>query len=459
MIFSSTVFILLFLPFTLMVYYNPLIKNRTFRNLFLLVVSIFFYAWGEPIFVLNLLTSIIITYFLVLLMAKKKSKRWLIICVTYHILNMFIFKYFSFVCGEFGILIGGEKVNIALPMGISFFTFQLLSYVFDVYYGKVKEQKNIFKLALYVSLFPQLVAGPIVRYESIVHQIAERKESFQGVLEGLERFTIGLGKKVLLANYLAVLADNIFGMSSRSVLIAWIGAISYMLQIYFDFSGYSDMAIGLGKMFGFQFQENFNYPYISKSVTEFWRRWHISLSSWFRDYVYIPLGGNRVSNIIWIRNIFVVWLLTGIWHGANWTFLLWGMIYFVLLIAEKKFNYIDRLGFLGHVYTLFMIILAWVIFRADSISMAFKYIGQMFGIGSVSFGSSTDKIIIGSGYLIIGVAVVATTPVYKKVQDWGKGKCREIIQLFLSIWTLIVFILSMASILRGMYNPFIYFNF
>lgn len=457
MIFSSTVFILLFLPLTVMVYYNPFVKKRGFRNYFLLAASLLFYAWGEPIFIIDLLISIVITFILVRIMAKRKSKKWLIVCIIYHVLNMFIFKYLSFICSEFEILIKGKIVDIALPIGISFFTFQLLSYVFDVYYGKVEEQTNIMNLGLYVSLFPQLIAGPIVRYESIANQIVNRKETLQSVLDGLERFALGLGKKVLLANYLAVLADNIFGMSNRSVLIAWIGAVSYTLQIYFDFSGYSDMAIGLGEMFGFHFEENFDYPYISKSITEFWRRWHISLSSWFRDYVYIPLGGNRVSEIRWIRNIFIVWLLTGIWHGANWTFLIWGLFYCVLLLTEKKFKYINKLGFIGHFYTLFMVILAWVMFRADNVKEAFIYIGQMFGMGAVSWGSSTDRIIVSSGFLIVSVACLAATPIYKKIQD--AGKVHSIIHTAFSLWALIVFILSMASILRGMYNPFIYFNF
>jgi len=459
MVFPSTVFLFLFLPITLLIYYSPCSRKRNFRNLFLVCMSLLFYAWGEPVFVFNLILSIVVTYLFVRIMIKGHAKRWLIFCVAYHIVNIFIFKYLTFVCAELGILIGNKEVNIALPIGISFFTFQLLSYIFDVYYGKVKVQENILHLALYVSLFPQLIAGPIVRYETIEREIEERKESLRDVLEGSKRFAIGLGKKVLLANYLAVISDTVFSLPSRSVLIVWLGAISYTLQIYFDFSGYSDMAIGLGRMFGFHFLENFNYPYISKSVTEFWRRWHISLSSWFKDYVYIPLGGNRVTHIKWIRNLFLVWLLTGIWHGANWTFIVWGLLYFVVLLLEKEFCYPQRLGFFNRVYTLFVVIIAWVIFRSESMSMAIKYIGEMFGVGTVPFGSSAEEIIVNSGWLIIGVASLACVPVYQKLIDIEAVKIKRIVDLLTTIWAVVILILSLASIINGMYNPFIYFNF
>ena len=346
MVFTSSVFLFLFFPALILLYYFPLLREIKIKNAILLISSLIFYAWGEPIYVFLMLFSIAVTYFLGLGLDKYSRKKCILISgISYHIIVLFIFKYLAFIVKEADLLFQKkEQLSIAVPIGISFFTFQLLSYLFDVYYKKVAAQRNIFYLALYVAFFPQLIAGPIVRYNQIEEQIMHRELKIENFSMGMERFIYGMGKKVLIANYVAYISDRCFGIyRGESVMLAWLGAIAYTLQIYFDFSGYSDMAIGLGKMFGFQFSENFNYPYLSKSITEFWRRWHISLSSWFRDYVYIPLGGNRVCKAKWYRNLFIVWLLTGIWHGANWTFLMWGLCYFLLLIIEKSIRVKDKI--------------------------------------------------------------------------------------------------------------------
>ena len=370
------------------VYCNPIFKGRTFRNTVLLLASLAFYGWGEPVFVFLMMLSILMTWFVGLRMDRSDGhkKNWLTVGIGLHVLLLFVFKYVSFLSKELSELLSADwlRINISLPIGISFFTFQLMSYLFDVYYGKTKVQKNLAWLALYVSLFPQLIAGPIVRYEQIADEILNRRENKADFVAGIQRFVYGMAKKLLISNYVAVLTDNIFSLSasqSISVMSAWLGAISYALQIYFDFSGYSDMAIGLGQMCGFHFWENFNYPYVSKSITEFWSRWHISLGTWFRDYVYIPLGGSRVSKGKHVRNIFLVWLLTGIWHGANWTFVVWGLYSFALLMLEKNLKFTDRLGWFSHVYAMVFVIIGSTIFRAESLGLALRYLGQMFGLG------------------------------------------------------------------------------
>lgn len=462
MVFSSTIFLFLFLPFVLLIYYNPILKNRKFKNIFLMCASIGFYAWGEPIFVFVMIFSIVLNWFLALQIAGtggKIKKILLVTAVVYNVGLLFIFKYLSFAVKNVSLLFGREdwKLTIALPIGISFFTFQILSYVLDVYNGKVKVQKNLLKVALYVSLFPQLIAGPIVRYSVIEGEIDHRKESREGVEKGLFRFVYGLAKKVLMANYMAVIADNVFAMGSRTVVMAWLGAIAYTVQIYFDFSGYSDMAIGLGEIFGFHFEENFNYPYIASSVTEFWQRWHISLSRWFRDYVYIPLGGNRVSRNRWIFNLFIVWALTGIWHGANWTFIAWGLLYFVFRLIETYIPIIKKMGVFSHIYTMFVVIAAWVIFRSESILQAVRYIGQMFGIGSSRIVDSVAMDYMKSSWLFFGLGVVFSTPAYrfslKKIKNTEvRQSCECAVILFL-------FALSVLACIKSTYNPFIYFNF
>lgn len=464
MVFSSTVFLFLFLPLVLIIYYNPIVKNRKFRNIFLLLVSLGFYAWGEPVFVFIMMLSIIINWFLALKIDKnEKKKRYVILAILYNVGLLFVFKYLSFFANNMGLLFKVDKItlNIALPIGISFFTFQMLSYVLDVYFNKAKVQKNLLYVGLYVSLFPQLIAGPIVRYETIANEIETRQENTKDFCDGIYRFVYGLGKKVLISNYVGLVVDNIFvsmNITPISTATVWLGAIAYTLQIYFDFSGYSDMAIGLGKMFGFHFSENFNYPYMAKSITDFWRRWHISLSTWFRDYVYIPLGGNRVSNKRHIFNLFIVWLLTGMWHGANWTFIVWGLFYFILLIMEKKTNIVQKMGFFSYIYTMFFVIIGWVIFRSDNFSVLKQYLGYMFGIGSNGIVDSMAIDYIKFSGIALVVGIIASFPIGKFIKEKIKinNNIKDILEM---IFVVIIFILSILVCIRSTYNPFIYFNF
>lgn len=462
MVFSSTIFLFLFLPFVLLLYYNPICKSRKFKNIILLFASIGFYAWGEPIFVFVMFLSIVFNWGMALWIDRAKGKvrkAVLIISVVYNVGLLFIFKYLSFLMKNISVIAGKEdwKVTIALPIGISFFTFQILSYILDVYNKKVAVQRNLLKVALYVSLFPQLIAGPIVRYAAIEDEIDHRKESWNNVEEGLFRFVYGLAKKVLIANYMAVIADNVFAMNTRTLMMAWLGAAAYTLQIYFDFSGYSDMAIGLGRIFGFHFAENFDYPYISSSVTEFWTRWHISLSSWFKDYVYIPLGGNRVSRKRWIFNLFIVWLLTGIWHGANWTFILWGLLYFVFRMLEIYLPSIKKMGIFSHIYTMLTVTVAWVIFRSESLLQAAGYIGQMIGIGISGVADSVAIDYIKNSWLFFALGIIFCTPAYRL----ALGKIRNgLLRQFCECAVIVaLFVLSVLSCIKSTYNPFIYFNF
>lgn len=463
MVFSSTIFLFLFLPTVLIGYYNPWFRSQGFRNGFLLLASLGFYAWGEPVFVFLMIASIMVTWLFGLSIGKKqdKAKRILTGAIIYHVAILFVFKYSGFVAQQAGLLLFHKDVEtgIELPIGISFFTFQMMSYLFDVYWGKTAVQKSIFKLALYVLLFPQLIAGPIVRYNQIEKEIDHRNVSKKDFTEGMERFIYGLAKKVLLSNYLAYVADSVFDASERSVAAAWLGGICYTLQIYFDFSGYSDMAIGMGRMFGFHFTENFNYPYISKSVTEFWRRWHISLSTWFRDYVYFPLGGNRVSKERWIFNIFTVWLLTGIWHGANWTFLIWGLLYFVVLMIEKITGFIEKLGRFSHIYTMTAVILAWVIFRADTIGDAVIYLGNMAGIHSTGLIDELFSEMMKTGAFVLVVGCALSAPVYRIMLDRIRMKSERVEEIVRSVTGIVLFILAVVETVASTYSPFIYFNF
>lgn len=467
MVFSSTVFMFLFLPIVLIVYYNPLIKDIRFKNIWLFIASMIFYAWGEPIFVFLMIFSIIVTWIFGLLMDRdsSNSKILLVLSIIYHIIVIFIFKYLAFLVKEVGLLLFHQDIaiGIELPIGISFFTFQMMSYLFDVYYKKVAVQKNIIKLALYVSLFPQLIAGPIVRYNQIAEQIDNRQPGYDDIVAGMKRFIYGIAKKVLIANYMAQVADNVFDyIDNRTVAMAWLGAICYTLQIYFDFSGYSDMAIGLGRMFGFRFSENFNYPYISRSVTEFWRRWHISLSSWFRDYVYIPLGGNRHGKTRQIINLFIVWLLTGIWHGANWTFLIWGLLYFIILVVEKickvsgDSNYNSKFPILRWLYTIIIVVFTWVIFRSESVAEAIVYLGEMLGICSTGLADSAFTEYITATIIVLTLAIIGSTPLIKKVID--KVLASKFYWLE-SLWVVLIFIVTLLQVISVTYNPFIYFNF
>lgn len=387
MLFTSEVFLFLFLPFTVAVYFLAFRKNTFVKNVFLLIMSLLFYAYGEPLYVLLMIFMIAIHYIFALLIFRNKNRNgWILgICIFIDICILGYFKYSNFIIDNLNnvVHLGIKNLDVRLPIGISFYTFQSISYVIDVYRGKVKAQRNPLYLGLYISLFPQLIAGPIVRYETIEKEIIHRKENIKDFSLGVNRFIVGLGKKVLLANQFAIFADAAFNATSRSVAFAWGGAIAYSLQILFDFSGYSDMAIGLGRMFGFHFLENFKYPYISRSITEFWRRWHMSLQTWFKDYVYIPLGGSHVKTIgRHIFNMFVVWSLTGLWHGANWTFVIWGEMYFILLVIEKYTPLIDKLGKFSNIYTLLFVMVGWVFFRSDSISKAIAYLLSMIGFGS-----------------------------------------------------------------------------
>lgn len=473
MLFSSTFFLYIFLPIVLIIYYGASKKQES-RNLILLISSLIFYAWGEPKFVLVMLVSIAANYYFGILVDKarhtSKVKLYLTIMVVFNLTIMGIFKYLGFIVETLNDIINLSisVPQIALPIGISFFTFQSISYVIDVYRGHGKVLKNPLDVGLYVAFFPQLIAGPIVRYETIANEIHGRKETEKDFAEGIVRFIIGLSKKVLLSNQFALIADKAYaleGANSLTVGLAWLGAISYMLQIYFDFSGYSDMAIGLGRMFGFHFNENFNYPYIAKSVSDFWRRWHISLGTWFRDYVYIPLGGSRVGKAKLFRNIFVVWLLTGVWHGANWTFIAWG-IYFGILLMIEKFTGLDkwlaRSKVVGHVYTLFLVLISWVLFRANSLEHALDYMKYMFGMGDMSITSDLTHLYLSENILVLVIGMFAALPFSKWVKRWYQME-NETVQTVSKVLGMIalalLFFTSVSYLVKGTYNPFIYFNF
>lgn len=475
MLFSSSVFLFLFLPLVLLGYYGAYACLGRFRrlscNLLLLAASLCFYAWGEPWFVLLMLVSILANHIFGLWIhrrrARGESTHLPVACaLVFNLGILFVFKYLTFFLTQLHAL--GVPLlipSIALPLGLSFFTFQGLSYVLDVDRRTSPVQPSLFKTALYISFFPQLIAGPIVKYSAIAQELDFRRENWGDFSSGVCRFLSGLGKKVLLANQLAVVADAAFGLpdGERTVGLAWLGAICYTLQIYYDFSGYSDMAIGLGRMFGFHFQENFHYPYLSRSITEFWRRWHISLSSWFRDYVYIPLGGSRVDTAgKHLRNLFVVWLLTGIWHGANWTFLVWGLFYFLLLALEKFLGVGKHWsGGLRWSYTMLMITLGWVLFRADSLTAAVCYLQTMF-FPVAGWWDGLATLYLSENRVLLPLAILFCAP----VAPWWITRCsakRGILALVREIGyaaaLLTIFVLSAAFLIKGTYNPFIYFNF
>jgi len=460
MVFSSDVFLFLFLPAVLFFYYVVCRKSIRAKNIILLLSSLFFYAWGEPAVVFLMILSIVVNYFFGLHMDGKHRKGILIISVLFNLSFLFVFKYLDFALETAGFLLGRKLagVGIALPIGISFYTFQSLSYVVDVYRGKVAPQRNLMNLGLYVALFPQLIAGPIVRYSTIEQQILGRRESLQTFSSGVERFIIGLAKKMLIANNVGFLADTIYGLQPAQLNTAflWLAAIAYTLQIYYDFSGYSDMAIGLGKLFGFTFEENFNYPYIANSVTDFWRRWHISLSGWFRDYVYIPLGGNRVRKGRHIFNLFVTWLCTGLWHGANWTFVVWGLYFFVFLILEKHWKTDKVPGLLSHVYTMLVVVISWVIFRAQDLSSALYYLGEMFRFELGSFAGADFLWYLKNFAAILALGIFFTMPVGRKLNQWLEQK--DLIWLR-HILLMLLLLLCVSFMFRSSYNPFIYFNF
>lgn len=477
MLFSSITFLFAFLPAVLLVYY---ISPRKARNFILMLFSLLFYAWGEPKYVFVMLASILVGYGMGLLTDNfiqkndmKKAKFTVVMSVAINLGILFFFKYIGFFADNINLIPGVDlKVpELELPLGISFYTFQILSYSVDVYSGKVRAQKNIINLAAYITLFPQLIAGPIVRYETVAGELEERKESLDDFAQGVRRFVMGLGKKVLIANVAGEIFDSLSTLSSdeNSVILSWICAIAFSLQIYFDFSGYSDMAIGLGRMFGFHFLENFNYPYISKSITEFWRRWHISLSSWFRDYVYIPLGGNRSGRFKTFRNIFIVWLLTGFWHGASWNFIIWGLYYFILLMAEKLglMRWLERIPrVLSHIYALFFINLGWVIFAYDKMDNLIHAVRNMFGFGGIAVCNEKTMFYLVSYGIFLLIAFIAATPLPKRIGTWicdklsQSGGSREFLTGGLEmLFLLAILILATAFLASEAFNPFLYFRF
>lgn len=475
MVFSSLLFLFRFLPLVLLIYY---IMPRKLRNLTLFIASLFFYAWGEPVYVVIMLFSTIVDYThgrMVNTYIKREQRnkaKWIV--ASSMIINLCLlgfFKYSDFVIQNINAIFGTDigLLNLALPIGISFYTFQTMSYTVDVYRGHAKVQKNIISFGTYVALFPQLIAGPIVQYKTIAEQLNHRKETVDQFSDGVIRFVSGLGKKVLLANSIGLLWDQISGMDTATipVLTAWIGALAYTFQIYFDFSGYSDMAIGLGKMFGFEFLENFNYPYMSKSITEFWRRWHISLGSWFKEYVYIPLGGNRKGLAIQLRNIAIVWLLTGLWHGASWNFVLWGAYFGVLLLIEKVglLRLLKKCpAFVGHVYTMFFVIISWVLFAFTDMSKVGNYILSMFGAGHGFANTETIYILTNYGVLLILLLLACTDYPRKLVvrlrtymqEKRAAGYCYILIENIVLVG---ICILSIAYLVDSSYNPFLYFRF
>lgn len=462
MVFTSISFIYYFLPLLLICYF---VVPKKFRNIILLMFSVLFYFYGEPKYILLMLIEVLISYVVGLLIDKYKSKNILIIGIFIHVLLFGIFKYFNFVIINVNNLFNSNLnlLNVVLPIGISFYTFQIISYEIDVYNKKVNVQSNILKYFLYVFLFPQLIAGPIVRYQDVNNEIDNRNVTFEMFANGLRRFIIGLSKKVIIANNLGELCNIYLNLGDKSVLFTWIFAISYMLQIYFDFSGYSDIAIGLGKMLGFNFPENFNYPYMAKSITDFWRRWHMTLSSWFRDYVYIPLGGNKKGVLKQIRNILIVWSLTGLWHGASWNFIVWGLYFGILLILEKfilKKYFSNVPKFIKGIYTLFLVMISFVIFQGDSLSSAFNIIKGLFGLNGELFITNVTLYYLKGYVLFIVLGVISSTNYVKNlVIKISNGKGKKIINILEPIYLLILLIIVTMYLIDSSYNPFLYFRF
>ena len=465
MLFSSINFLYYFLPCVLIIYF--LVPTK-YKNSILLISSLLFYFYGEPIYILVMLGAILSSYIHGILINKypKHKKIFLISSIIISLGALGLFKYSNFAITNINQLLGTniKLLNLALPIGISFYTFQILSYVIDVYKGKVPVQKNIIKLATYVSLFPQLIAGPIVRYIDVEKELTNREHTFENFSTGITRFCIGLAKKVLIANQLGELCQIFLQTDEKSILFYWIYGISFSLQIYFDFSAYSDMAIGLGKIFGFHFLENFNYPYISKSITEFWRRWHISLGTWFKDYVYIPLGGNRVGKLKLIRNILVVWMLTGFWHGAEWTFIFWGLLFGILLMIEKLFllNKLEKAPkIVGHIYVLFIIMISFIIFNAGSIGEAINQIAGLFGANGETFINHYTVYYLKNYLVIFVIAIIGATPFVKNAINHLKenGKIRKIVNILEPITVVVLLLVVTAYLVDSSYNPFLYFRF
>ena len=466
MLFSSIPFLYYFLPCVLLLY---LVAPRKLKNSVLLLSSLFFYGWGEPKYLILMLLSITQGYIFGRLVEKyrgqKRAKLFLTLSVVFSFLMLGYCKYADFFISSFNAVTGLSipLLKIALPIGISFYTFQIVSYVIDVYRGDVSAQRNYVNLAAYISMFPQLIAGPIVRYADIAGQLENRTHSTAKTSLGVRRFIIGLSKKILLANVLGELVDVFKNTDERSVLFYWLYAVAYTLHIYFDFSGYSDMAIGLGHVFGFDFLENFNYPFISRSITEFWRRWHMSLGSWFRDYLYIPLGGNRVPRGRWIFNIAVVWAATGLWHGAAWNFVAWGIFFAVLLVLEKLFlkKWLERAPARGHVYVMLLVIISFVLFDATSLRGAGETIGAMFGAGSLPAVSFEALYNLRSYAVVLIFGIIGSTPLPKlaveRIRKTSGGAV--LINAAEPVALVALLAVSTAFLIDGSFNPFLYFRF
>ena len=455
MVFSSETFLFIFLPLVIVVYF----LSGRFKNITLLVASLLFYAWGEPVYILLMLGSITGNYLFGIFMGKLNSpisrKCGLAVSCAANLVLLGVFKYIGFIISNLNILgFSIAQPGIELPIGISFYTFQSMSYVIDVYRKKVPAQRNILKLGLYVSMFPQLIAGPIVRYNDVENEINNRHTSLEDLYEGSKRFMFGFSKKILIADVVSKIADTAFTMDGLSMNMAWIGAIAYTIQIYFDFSGYSDMAIGLGRIFGFHFMENFDYPYISKNIREFWRRWHMSLGGWFRDYVYIPLGGSRCSESKVYLNLFIVFLLTGLWHGASWNFVVWGLYYAIFLIIErfigKRYNTAGVPVVIRYIYAMSVVIIGWVFFRADTCSKALTYIKAMFSFKfdhALAIHTSLEYVVM----LIIGI--ILSMPVYRILS------VQKVLRAFTDILAISCFILGILYMVGNGFSPFLYFRF
>ena len=463
MVFTSITFLYYFLPIVLLIYF---ITPYKYKNGVLLLSSLIFYFYGEPKYILLMIFEVLLAYFSMLIVSKSNNKLLYILTIIIHILLLCIFKYLNFFTSNINSIfnINLPLSNIILPIGISFYTFQIISYEIDVYKKRVNVQKNLLKLATYIFMFPQLIAGPIVRYSDIEKELEIRKHSFNDFSYGVERFMIGLFKKVLIANTLGELSNILITSTSISILLYWIFAISYMLQIYFDFSGYSDIAIGLGRMFGFHFLENFNYPYMATSITDFWRRWHISLSSWFRDYIYIPLGGNRKGVKKQIRNILIVWLLTGLWHGANYTFIVWGLLFGIMLIIEKFIlgKYLKNTPYIiKRIYTLFIVLISFVIFKSDNINDAFNIIKGLFGFNTKVFSNSFTIYYLKSYFIILLLGIILSTPLLSNIitRLRKNNVLNKIINLFEPLLIILILVLVTACLIDNSYNPFLYFRF
>ena len=466
MLFSSATFIFIFLPIVCATY---ILAKKELHNPILLIASILFYAWGEPTYLAIMLLTIIISYFGAIFINKfpQHKKLTLVSTILLDLSFLFYFKYFNFFVDNINLLFHSniDIIKVIMPIGISFYTFQALSYVIDVYKKEVQVQNNFYKLALYICLFPQLVAGPIVKYHDVEKEIESRDVTFDKVSLGTKRFIIGLSKKMIIANIIGAVVDKIFIQSpdTFSSFVAWIGAFAYIMQLYFDFSGYSDMAIGLGLIFGFKFLENFNYPYISKSITEFWRRWHISLSTWFKLYIYIPLGGNRVGKFLHYRNLLIVFFVTGFWHGAGWTFIVWGIWHGLFIVMEKATGLAQETqnkiaNIFKHIYAMLVVTLGFVVFRADNITYALKYIKRMFSFSPAPASAYPLSYYGGIAEIIISIiAILCSVGLFANMLNFAQKN--KYTKAFVNLWLLIIFVFSLSLVAASTYNPFIYFNF